>query len=74
MITRPILFAFCVTAASFVSAGAAACEASEIVKPNFEQAIPNLRANRWSLQKFSTRRSLIRYLTCTKNPLSFARR
>lgn len=49
MINRPILSAFCVTAASFIGTGAATHEATEIVKRNVEKAIPNLRANRWSL-------------------------
>jgi quercetin dioxygenase-like cupin family protein len=41
MIIRPITIAFCATAAIF--AGAATAHASgDIVKPNFEQAIPNL--------------------------------
>ncbi|WP_175923905.1 cupin domain-containing protein [Burkholderia latens] len=39
---RPILIAVFVTSAISSVAGAAAHEASEIVKPNFEQAIPNL--------------------------------
>ncbi|MFP3566372.1 cupin domain-containing protein [Paraburkholderia sp. SIMBA_030] len=42
MVIRPILSAFCATVAIFASAGAAAHEATEIVKPNFEQAIPNV--------------------------------
>lgn len=42
MITRPILTAFCVTVAIFTSTGSYAHGLSEIVKPNFEQAIPNL--------------------------------
>lgn len=42
MTIRPILSAFCTTVAIFASAGAAAHGATEIVKPNFEQAIPNL--------------------------------
>lgn len=42
MIHRPILTAFCATVAIFFSAGAAAHGAGETVKPNFEQAIPNL--------------------------------
>jgi quercetin dioxygenase-like cupin family protein len=42
MTIHPILSAFCATVAIFVSAGAAAHEAAEIVKPNFEQAVPNL--------------------------------
>jgi len=42
MNVRPILIAVFVTSAIFAVAGAAAHEASEIVKPNFEQAIPNL--------------------------------
>ncbi|WP_032833453.1 cupin domain-containing protein [Pseudomonas sp. URMO17WK12:I12] len=42
MITRPILTAFCVTVAIFSSAGSYAHGLGEIVKPNFEQAIPNL--------------------------------
>jgi quercetin dioxygenase-like cupin family protein len=39
MIVRPILAAFCATVAILASASAAA---HETVKPNFEQAIPNL--------------------------------
>jgi quercetin dioxygenase-like cupin family protein len=42
MFMRPILTAFCVTVASFASAGAAAHGPGDIVKPNFEQTIPNL--------------------------------
>jgi quercetin dioxygenase-like cupin family protein len=42
MIRRPILIAFCATVAIFSSAGAIAHEQRETVKPNFEQAIPNL--------------------------------
>lgn len=42
MIHRPILTAFCATVAIFFSAGAAAHGPGEMVKPNFEQAIPNL--------------------------------
>lgn len=42
MMTRPILTAFCVTVAIFSSAGSYAHGPGEIVKPNFEQAIPNL--------------------------------
>jgi quercetin dioxygenase-like cupin family protein len=42
MIFHPILTAFCATAAIFASAGAAAHGPGDIVKPNFEQAIPNL--------------------------------
>jgi len=42
MIIRRSLTAFCVTVAIFTSAGAAAHGAGDIVKPNFEQAIPNL--------------------------------
>lgn len=39
---RPILAGFCVTAALLASACAAAHDPGEVVKPNFEQAIPNL--------------------------------
>jgi quercetin dioxygenase-like cupin family protein len=42
MIIRQILTAFCATVAVFASAGAAAHGPGDIVKPNFEQAIPNL--------------------------------
>jgi quercetin dioxygenase-like cupin family protein len=42
MIVRPILSAVCATVAIFVSAGAAAHGTTETVKPNFDQAIPNL--------------------------------
>lgn len=42
MIIRPILTAFCAAVAIFASAGAAAHGSGDIVKPNFEQAIPNL--------------------------------
>jgi quercetin dioxygenase-like cupin family protein len=42
MNTRPALAAFCATVAIFASAGVAAHGAGDIVKPNFEQAIPNL--------------------------------
>jgi quercetin dioxygenase-like cupin family protein len=42
MIIRPILTAFCATVAIFASAGAAAHGPGDIVKPNFEQTIPNL--------------------------------
>ena len=41
MITRPILTAFCVTVAIFTSTGSYAHGFGDIVKPNFEQAIPN---------------------------------
>lgn len=39
---RPILAAVCVTVTIFVCASASAHEPGDIVKPNFEQAIPNL--------------------------------
>lgn len=42
MSIRPILAGFCVTAALLASACAAAHGPGEVVKPNFEQAIPNL--------------------------------
>jgi len=42
MIVRPILTAVFATFAIFASAGAVAHGSSEIVKPNFEQTIPNL--------------------------------
>ncbi|RQR24072.1 cupin domain-containing protein [Burkholderia sp. Bp9143] len=42
MNVRPILIAVFATSAIFAIAGAAASEAGEIVKPNSEQAIPNL--------------------------------
>lgn len=42
MSIRPILTAFCVTASILASAAAAAHGPGEIVKPNFEEAIPNL--------------------------------
>jgi quercetin dioxygenase-like cupin family protein len=42
MIIRPLLAAFCAAVAIFASAGAAAHGPGDIVKPNFEQAIPNL--------------------------------
>src|SRR5437868_1575451 len=42
MIIRKILTAFCVTVAIFACAGAAAHGSGDIVKPNFEQTIPNL--------------------------------
>lgn len=42
MITRPILTAFCASVALFASAGSMAHGTHEVVKPNFEQAIPNL--------------------------------
>jgi quercetin dioxygenase-like cupin family protein len=42
MIIRSVLTVFCVTVALFASAGAAAHEPGDIVKPNFAQAIPNL--------------------------------
>lgn len=42
MIVRPALAAFCVTVAIFASTSAAAHESGDVVKPNFEQAIPNM--------------------------------
>ncbi|SDE03621.1 Cupin domain protein [Cupriavidus sp. YR651] len=42
MIIRPILTRFCVTVAIFASTGAAAHGPGDIVKPKFEQPIPNL--------------------------------
>jgi quercetin dioxygenase-like cupin family protein len=42
MIIRPILTALCATVAIFASAGAAAHGPRDIVKPNFEQMIPNV--------------------------------
>ncbi|HEY4319079.1 MAG TPA: cupin domain-containing protein [Herbaspirillum sp.] len=39
---RPILTAFLATVAIFASAGASAHGPGDVVKPNFEQAIPNL--------------------------------
>ncbi|MCQ6257760.1 cupin domain-containing protein [Pseudomonas sp. Q11] len=42
MIIRPILTAFCVTSAIFTSTGSYAHGPGDIVRPNFEQAIPNL--------------------------------
>src|SRR3546814_5044987 len=42
MIIRPALAAFCATAAIFASANAGAHGPGDVVKPNFEQAIPNL--------------------------------
>lgn len=42
MSIRPILRALCAAAAIFAGTGAAAHESGDIVKPNFEQAIPNL--------------------------------
>lgn len=42
MIIRPGLAAFCATVAIFASTSAAAHEPGDAVKPNFEQAIPNL--------------------------------
>lgn len=42
MIIHPILIAFCATVSIFVSTDVAAHGPSEIVKPNFEQTIPNL--------------------------------
>jgi quercetin dioxygenase-like cupin family protein len=42
MITRPILTGFLATVAVCASAGAVAHVPGEIVKPNFEQTIPNL--------------------------------
>jgi quercetin dioxygenase-like cupin family protein len=42
MIIRSILTATCATVAIFASAGASAHGAGVIVKPNFEQTIPNL--------------------------------
>ncbi|ABR91709.1 Uncharacterized conserved protein [Janthinobacterium sp. Marseille] len=41
-IVHPILIALCTTVAMFVSTGVIAHESNEIVKPNFEQTIPNL--------------------------------
>lgn len=42
MILCPSLTAVCATVAIFASGGAAAHEPGEAVRPNFEQAIPNL--------------------------------
>lgn len=42
MIIRPALAAFCATVAIFASTSAAAHGPGDVVKPNFEQAIPNL--------------------------------
>jgi quercetin dioxygenase-like cupin family protein len=42
MIIRPLLAAFCAAVAILASAGAAAHGPGDIVKPNFQQAIPNL--------------------------------
>lgn len=42
MIIRPALAAICATVAIFASTGAVAHGSGDIVKPNFEQAIPNL--------------------------------
>jgi quercetin dioxygenase-like cupin family protein len=42
MIIRPVLTAFCVIVAIFTSASAAAHGSGDIVRPNFDQAIPNL--------------------------------
>ena len=42
MIIRPALAAICATVAIFASTGAVAHGSGDIVKPNFEQTIPNL--------------------------------
>lgn len=42
MIVRPLLTAFCATVAILSSDGASAHGTGEIVKPNFDQSIPNL--------------------------------
>src|SRR3546814_619451 len=42
MIIRHASAAFCATVAIFASTSAAAHEPNDVVKPNFEQAIPNL--------------------------------
>ena len=42
MIIRPALAAFCATTAIFASTSAVAHGAGDVVKPNFEQTIPNL--------------------------------
>lgn len=42
MIIRLVLTTFCATAAIFISADAVAHGPGGIVKPNFEQTIPNL--------------------------------